>query len=135
MRRWVYTAAVFFGDYMKKLYTITIPLPPSVNSAYGGGSGQRRFKSATYKRWLLKCPAVTDRPRISAPVCVTYNVWLPDNRLRDIANYEKLATDFLVNNKVLEDDNFKIIQQVVLNFIGIDKLNARVEIVIHGLDT
>jgi Holliday junction resolvase RusA-like endonuclease len=118
---------------MKTPYTITLPLPPSVNSAYGGGSGQRRFKSASYKRWLLKCPAVTDRPNINVPVCVTYNIYLPDGRLRDIVNYEKLATDFLVNNGILVDDNFKIIQRVNLNFNGIDKHSPRVEIEIRGL--
>jgi Holliday junction resolvase RusA-like endonuclease len=110
------------------IYKITLPLPPSVNSAYGGGSGQRRFKSASYKKWLLKCPAVIDRPKIDKPVCVAYNIYLPDGRLRDIANYEKLSTDFLVNNGILADDNFKIIQHVSLNFKGIDKDNPRVEI-------
>ena len=110
------------------IYALTLPLPPSVNSAYGGGSGQQRFKSASYKRWLLSCPAVTNRPLINFPVELQYDVYLPDARLRDIANYEKLPTDFLVKNGILEDDNFNIVKYVSIEFKGIDKKNPRVEI-------
>lgn len=110
------------------LYNITLPFPPSVNSAYGQAKGQKRFKSAQYTRWLLSCPAVKDRPQISEPCSIELRFYLPDSRLRDCDNYTKVTIDFLVSNQILEDDNYKIVRQVTSIFKGIDKENPRVEV-------
>lgn len=115
------------------MYKITLPYPPSVNALFNGGSGQKRFPSKKYKEWLLACPQVFDRPKINIPVKVYYDFYLPDNRIRDIGNYEKAVTDFLVKNEILEDDNFKIIVNVELRFCAVDKENPRVQVKIEKI--
>lgn len=63
---------------------------------------------------------------IDTPVTITLTYYLPDMRLRDIDNYSKAVIDKMVNDGVLMDDNFKIIQEITARFGGIDKGNARV---------
>ena len=115
---------------MLKLYECSLPFPVSVNSAYGNRSNQQRFKSKSYKAWLQRCPLLTlpECGSIDFPVHLNYAYFMPDKRLRDIGNYEKLVTDFLVSQGVLFDDATSIIQSLHLNFAGIDRGSPRVEI-------
>ncbi len=115
------------------LYSCTLPFPPSVNSLFGGGSSQQRFKSKSYKAWLASCPQLI-LPEVGAidfPVSVSYTFFLPDKRSRDLSNYIKAPEDYLVSQCILFDDNHKIVQRAVLEFGGIDKGSPRVEIVIE----
>lgn len=105
---------------------ITIPLPPSVNAAYGGGSKQKRFKSKAYKEWLSKLYGIHISPLNTKRL--EYMFYFPDKRTRDIANYEKLTTDFLVKSGAVKDDDWRYITELRLLFGGIDKENPRVEI-------
>jgi len=102
-----------------------LPWPPSVNSLYGGGSSQKRFKSKQYKAWEKSCPALPCT-MIDYPVAVKLIYYMPDMRLRDIDNYSKAVIDKMVSDGVLKDDNHKIIQEITARFGGIDKGNARV---------
>lgn len=117
------------------IYTCALPFPPSVNKAYGGGSGQKRFKSKTYKAWEKSCPKLIlpECGAIDWPVAVVYRYHLPDRRLRDIGNYEKAVTDQLVKQCILMDDNFKIIKSMHLHFAGVDRGNPRVDIEIFEI--
>jgi crossover junction endodeoxyribonuclease RusA len=109
------------------IYSCTLPFPPSVNSLFGGGSAQKRFPSKKYKDWRASCPRL-DPLGISTPCLVRYTFWLPDNRKRDLSNYLKAPEDYLVSQRVLVDDNHEIVAGVLLEFGGVDKANARVEI-------
>jgi Holliday junction resolvase RusA-like endonuclease len=117
------------------IYECSLPFPPSVNKAYGNRSNQKRFKSKAYKAWEQSCPELTlpEKGAIDWPVAVVYRFYLPDRRLRDVANYEKLVTDQLVKKCVLVDDNFKIIKSMHLHFSGVDRGNPRVDIEIYEL--
>lgn len=110
------------------VYKITLPFPISVNSAYNGGSGQQRFKSKALKAWLAKCPKLDIKAR--EPVTIEYVFYFPDKRLRDGGNYTKVVLDYLVNQGVLSDDNYTIVEAEHWTHNGIDKLNPRVEIFI-----
>lgn len=110
---------------------ITLPFPPSVNALYGGGSNQRRFPSKKYKAWLASCPELESAKLKS--VTIEYNFYFPDNRNRDSENYIKALGDYLVNEGVLEDDNWRVVQKMTLNPMGIDRKNARVEIIIESV--
>jgi len=103
----------------------SLPFPPSVNSLFGGGSSQKRFKSKKYKEWDKSCP-VLPCPMIDTPVTITLTYYLPDMRLRDIDNYSKAVIDKMVNDGVIMDDSFKIIQEITARYGGIDRGNARV---------
>ena len=107
---------------------ITLPFPPSINGLYGGGSGQRRFPSKQYKAWLAKCPRL--EPHKFGSIDIEYHFYFPDNRNRDSENYIKAIGDYLVNEGVLLDDNWRVVKKMTLIPMGIDKKNSRVEIVL-----
>lgn len=118
---------------MTVLFMTTLPFPPSVNGAYGGGSGQQRFKSKTYKAWLKKCPRLMAK-NINQPITIEYILAWPDKRLRDGQNYLKVALDYLVSENVLADDNYTIVTSESWEHVGIDKGSPRIEIVIKTAD-
>jgi Holliday junction resolvase RusA-like endonuclease len=108
---------------------IILPFPPSVNALYGGGSGQKRFPSKKYKAWLSKCPKLASLG-LNQPLRVYYTFYWPDKRIRDGQNYMKAPLDVLVNQGVLTDDNYNIVQGESWFHAGIDKANPRVEIIL-----
>lgn len=105
---------------------ITLPFPVSVNSAYGGGSGQQRFKSKSLRAWLAKCPSELTERVESYPVHIHYTFAWPCARERDGQNYQKVVLDYLVNMGVLIDDNYKFVASETWSHIGIDRKNPRV---------
>lgn len=111
---------------------IVLPLPISVNSAYGGGSKQRRFKTKEYVAWLKKCPKL--QALKLSPVELTYTFYFPNNRASDIGNREKVTTDYLVSQQVIPDDDFNHVKRIVLIFGGIDREKPRVEINVTRLE-
>ena len=85
----------------------TLPFPPSVNSLYSTNwLTKKRFKSRGYCFWI-KCAAdwVAGIPSVRGKVKALYEFGRPDNRRRDVANYEKAVSDFLVAAAVLSDDS------------------------------
>lgn len=108
---------------------ITLPFPPSVNSMYGGGSKQKRFPSKKYKAWLASCPEL---PKMQfSGIKLTYRFYFPDNRERDTENGVKAVSDFLVKQGFLVNDSWKEIKLMVLEPMGIDRKNPRVEIIVE----
>lgn len=86
---------------------IELPMPPSVNQAYSNAPGVGRVKSRQYKQWRLqsKTSLIGKKlPVFETTVGIKYDMFVPDNRIRDCANYEKLATDFLVSMGIIKDD-------------------------------
>jgi len=120
--------------------TIILPLCPSVNSLYNGGSKQRRFKSKGYKAWLIRAnEALFNQDLIpedfyTGKVALTYTYYFPDKRSRDCENYVKAVSDFLVANQIIEDDDCFHVPKLTIIFGGIDKLNPRVEVLIDILE-
>lgn len=108
---------------------IILPFPVSVNGAYGGGSGQKRFKTKALKKWLERCPKLIGQV-IEYPVHVHYVFFWPDKRLRDGQNYQKVVLDFIVNQGVLIDDNYSYVASESWSHGGVDKEAPRVEVTI-----
>lgn len=89
------------------LFKAILPIPPSVNACYVNAR-RGRFKSARYKAWLKLARNELIGKRydiISQPVVAKYSFAFADKRRRDVANFEKALSDFLVANRVLEDDS------------------------------
>ena len=107
-------------------YHFTLPMPPSVNSLYGGGSKQQRFKSAAYKAWLKNCPPM--RSLNLQRVKIYYGFYFKTHARADCCNFEKAITDYLVAQNVIVDDSWQHIAEMTLTPMGVDKNNARVEI-------
>lgn len=88
---------------------LELPFPPSVNSAYANGGNKRgRHKTKAYTDWeKLAGVKVKDSHRAGI---VNYSLHIglrkPDlKRSRDLGNYEKCVSDFLVAHGVVADDS------------------------------
>ena len=104
-----------FSTYFRKEpdLILKVPTPPSVNACYKSfvKNGKiLRAKSKQYKDWVTAANNYLflnqyEYYTLQPPYAVIYEVAKPhDNRRRDVANYEKPLTDFLVTKKVFEDD-------------------------------
>jgi len=110
-------------------HTIELPFPPSVNGLFGGGSKQKRFKSASYKKWLASLETLKSL-NIDHHTHIHYRFYWPDLRVRDGQSYLKATTDYLVSQNVLCDDNWKIVGSESWDHGGVDRENPRVDIYI-----
>lgn len=106
--------------------SISLPLPPSVNSMYEGGSGQKRYKSKQYKAWYTECFwLVKTLPKVKEyPVELWIKIVWPTNRSCDLSNRIKAIEDLLVNAGILLDDDRKHIRRIVITDGGVDKASA-----------
>lgn len=85
-----------------------LPFPPSVNSAYANGGNKRgRHKTEAYTAWeQFASIGIKDSHRqglgaYSLSICLQR----PDKRQRDLGNYEKAVSDFLVMHGIVKDDH------------------------------
>lgn len=110
------------------IYECQLPFPPSVNSAYGNRSNQKRFKSKKYKEWEKAAPELElpECGSIEFSVKIIYTLYMPDKRKRDLSNYIKIPEDYLVSHGVLWDDNHTIASCTEVRFGGIDRGDPRV---------
>lgn len=86
---------------------LSLPLPPSVNTAYSNVPGRGRVKTKQYREWQNLSEALVLQQSVSpvlGQVGVCYQMSVPDKRVRDCANYEKLSSDLLVRCGIIEDD-------------------------------
>lgn len=83
---------------------ITLPMPPSVNTAYAGQI--RRYKSKQYKKWLELCKTFKNKKyKVSGDeeLVVSYDFYSKFYNLdgsikrKDSSNYIKLTEDYLPN--------------------------------------
>jgi len=98
------------------------PFPPSVNH-YLGRNGKHSFlspKAIKFNRDIYYLILMNGlNKKYSIPIEVHYDIWFPDNRKRDIANYEKVLTDALVKAGVMKDDH--LVHKMVIQRMGIIK--------------
>lgn len=86
---------------------LELPFPPSVNSAYGNGGNKRgRHKTKTYTDWeKLASAVVKDKHRQKlGPYSLQICLKKPNRKDRDLDNYVKVVSDFLVMHGVVKDD-------------------------------
>ena len=69
------------------------------------------------------------------PVKISYEIFYPTRRVFDIDNIGSVVTKFthdaLVEFGVIEDDNYKIVQEITYRFGGVDKDNPRCDVTIE----
>lgn len=68
------------------------------------------------------------RIRASGPYQVEIWLWAENMRKGDMTNKAESLNDLLVDMEIIEDDNWFVVPDVVLHFMGIDKENPRAEI-------
>lgn len=117
-----------------------LPMPPSINHLYfnraAGAVGRNgealrgRGKTPAGKAFDTHAALLLARQRsngIKGKVIVTYEVArFPDNRRRDVSNFEKALSDALVANGIIEDD--KLIERLTIGWAdGIEGVRVTVE--------
>src|SRR5436190_1614319 len=88
---------------------IELPFPPSVNAAYANGGTRRgRHKTAALKSWevLASTMVKASHRQMLGPYSIQICFKRPDKRIRDLGNYEKVVSDFLVMHGVVKDDSY-----------------------------
>lgn len=96
---------------------IDLPKPPSVNALYANVQGRGRVKTAVYKSWLRAAgwQLLSQRPpKVTGRVKLKYLI--EDIGRVDLPNHEKALTDFLVSQRIIEDDNRSIVRGVYLDW-------------------
>lgn len=85
-----------------------LPVPPTSNNLYATNfKTKKRYPAEAYVKWQK----LAERNFISIPepmtgrIKATYSYIFTDARRRDIENFAKAVSDFLVNQKVLGDDS------------------------------
>lgn len=86
------------------------------------------FPSNAYRDWHKVVSLQLPKTPIPAIIELTILFFLPDNRKTDLTNKAESVMDLLVDNNILEDDNWTVIPRLILQSGGVDKLNPRAEI-------
>ena len=94
---------------------LILPFPPSVNTYWrhpnkGAFAGKSLISAAGRKFQSAACAAIVEQLRrlpkpTSAPASVEIVLFPPDNRIRDLDNYNKALFDVLTHAGVWEDDS------------------------------
>lgn len=121
---------------------LTLPIPISVNDAYlnvkNKWSPKARGRALTKDAQNWKEAAIIALMRYRKPFIegkprydITYRFIFGTEHRRDIANYEKILTDLLVERKFILDDSY--IERIVLIRCPVEKSKSRVEVEISLL--
>ncbi|MBP7118568.1 hypothetical protein KBA63_00630 [Candidatus Woesebacteria bacterium] len=97
--------------------------PSKKNSRINTRSG-RSFPSSKYTAWHKEASrqVVGSKP-IPNGTILTISFVAGDNRKFDLTNKAESIMDMLVDNGILEDDNYSIVPELILKFGGVDKNN------------
>lgn len=91
---------------MTSSVTFTLPMPPSVNAIWRG-KNKGVYLAPEYKAWRIEASCALNKqsvPEIAPPYRVQYAFDRPDNRRRDVFNFEKALSDLLEDQGVLKND-------------------------------
>lgn len=96
---------------------ITIPgeVPSKKNSRINTRSG-RSFPSKKYQEWHdMASLYLRNKSPINTPVRITINFTHGTLRRRDSDNAVSSILDLLVDNRIIPDDNWRIVRQIIVN--------------------
>lgn len=111
-----------------------IPLPPVTKK------NSQRIVTVKGKKIVLPSQSYVDYeqqagwflPRLNKPINEPVNIkclfYMPTHRRCDLTNLLEAIDDVLVKYKVIEDDNFKIVQSHDGSRVLYDKINPRTEV-------
>lgn len=93
---------------MSEVFITVLPIPPTANNLFPTSRSGHRFPSKAYKAWQVAAQEAFekwDAVAVDGPVKARYEFCFGDARRRDIANFEKGVTDFLVSKGIIKDDS------------------------------
>jgi len=85
---------------------LDLPWPSSTNHSHNYGSGRKFLSKSTkiFREKVQKIVIDAKCGKIEGRLAVFYAFYPPDKRRRDIGNYEKQATDALMEAGLFDDD-------------------------------
>lgn len=110
-----------------------IPSKKNSRNLFVRGGKLFNIPSKDYAAWHKKALLQIKIPKtkVIQPNKITLSFWAPDKRTSDLTNKAESIMDLLVDAKVIEDDNWWVIKEVKLQFMGVDKENPRCEILLY----
>ena len=111
-------------------------IPSKKNSTISFARQGRIFHmpSNAYRAWhtdacrYLMGNTSVDRNKTIEKANITITFFAPDKRAADLTNKAESIMDLLVDNKIISDDNWFVVNEVRLIFGGVDKEKPRAEI-------
>lgn len=91
-------------------------IPSKKNSRVNTRSG-KSFPSPEYEKWHKACQLQQLKakyPKIETPTGLKVTIYFPDNRRADLTNKAESIMDFLVDMKLIPDDNHTVINPLIL---------------------
>lgn len=118
--------------------TLLGKVPPKKNSKRWIVRGGQKFliPSEQHATWHKDvCTQLRQqRPQaIVGPVSLLCTFYMGDNRKRDLDGALASILDVLVDNRLIEDDCWQIVQRITVVSAGVDKENPRVDIVVSPI--
>lgn len=86
------------------------------------------FPGNKYREWHKDASYQLPKSKIPDIIELTILFFFPDARKTDLSNKCESILDLLVDNGLLDDDNWMIVPRLILQSGGIDKVNPRCEI-------
>lgn len=112
----------------------TVRRPVSLNHAYATAANGKRVLTTVardYKHhvgWTAKVAALMNEWQPSPAYTLTIRIWFASKRRADIDNTVKLTADAIAETLGFDD---RLIQRIVIERAGIDKVDPRGEIVLE----
>lgn len=95
------------------------------------GSKPILLPSKSYQEWHEDASKqlMTQRLKKGIKSCsVEMIFYMPDNRRTDLTNKAESVMDLLVDNRIITDDSWQVVEKLTLRIGGIDKKNPRVAV-------
>ncbi|MCK3654244.1 hypothetical protein A4G19_13080 [Pasteurellaceae bacterium Macca] len=107
---------------MSEFVEIELPYPPSVNHYWKHTKQGRHYISPKGKAYQSQVfVACLGHLPFQKPVAISVDVYLPDNRKRDLDNLWKVLLDSLVNAQIVADDCWQYLPKLSIEAKGIEK--------------
>jgi hypothetical protein len=109
------------------IFTIKGRIPSKKNSKIMVCRGKfpMLLPSENYTKWHKEASKQLPKPDKKELHNIHVTLYAPDKRAGDLTNKAESIMDLLVDNKLIKDDNWFVLESVVLLFGGVDKDNPR----------
>ncbi len=114
---------------MKIILTGRIPSKKNSKTIVCMGRVPRLLPSANHQKWHKETSLqLKGKNKIPPNSKITFTLYAPDLRKGDLSNKWESIADLLVDNGIIEDDNWFVLGDVRMVFGGVDKEFPRCEI-------
>ena len=104
-----------------------VPSKKNSKQIFCRGNRPTAIPSAKHKEWHIDASKqLIGVDKIPPNREILFTLYAPDNRKGDLSNKWESVADLLVDNSIIEDDNWFVMDDIRMKFGGVDKDNPRV---------